>query len=216
MNYTSWGPQLAPIVGIVAVAFLLIAIWNTRNTQYGFLFSQFIRTWAQALSPVRFVHRGLWLNLSGVRDMVPLGKDRCTWTQADWRVQNFYLPAKNQTKARLTGVYGFIRSVETEQSIPILIDGMPPDQTHGIPGKSNFTISAIFPNSTPPREGWTIEDFWRNFGEFFLEFHYDGGNPIRVKFSRSQIQCNIQNRIENEERFFLSRKISGPRVERKQ
>jgi hypothetical protein len=86
---------------------------------------------------------------------------------------------------------------------------MPPEKTHGIPGKCEFWVRAVFPKSTADKEGYAIDDFWRHFGEFTFVFEYET-KKYEKTFSKRTIE-NLINKLKEDSNSALIPK-EAPRV----
>lgn len=133
---------------------------------------------------------GNFISLSSSRHSIGTSGDMMLYGDVEYRINQFLAIGKNNSNKPIKNVKGYIRSNKTNRTIPILLDGMPPEQTHGIPGKCEFWVRAIFPKSTPPKEGYTIEDFWMHFGGFTFVFEYDT-KKYEKSFSKKTIECLI-------------------------
>jgi hypothetical protein len=152
-----------------------------------------------------------WLNISGLSKMVETRGDTAIYTEPDWRITSLYFEAKNKRSTKIEKVKGYVESSDTKEKFDILIDSYKPEETHGIPANTDFKISAIFPRSTPDREGWTFEDFWSQFGAFSLHLDFDG-----IKMTKQFNQKEIQEYIDTYMDSLPKRKQGKPRIERKQ
>ena len=115
------------------------------------------------------------------------------YSDLEIRICQFFLQGRNQLEKPIDYVSGKIVSTKTNCSLPILLDGMKPEETYGIPGRCDFQMRAIFPRSTSDKEGYTIEDFWRHFGEFDFIFEYDGKKYVR-HFSEKEVKNFIDEK----------------------
>lgn len=137
-----------------------------------------------------------FLNLSSTREMIGTSEDMGIWGEIDYRIPSFYLRGRNNSKKPIKNkISGYIISTKTNLKFPILLDGAPPEQTHGIPGKCDFYVTAIFPNSKPPKQGYTVEDYWRHFGSFDFIFEYEE-KAITKHFSEKVVRSFLDKKIQ--------------------
>lgn len=129
--------------------------------------------------------------LSSSRHSIGTSGDMMLYGDVEYRINQFQVQGRNNSSKPINNVKGYIRSNKTNRTIPILLEGMPPGQTHGIPGKCGFWVRAIFPKSTPDKEGYTIDDFWRHFGEFTFVFEYES-KKYEKTFSKKTIESLIE------------------------
>lgn len=134
---------------------------------------------------------GDYVTLSSSRHSIGTSEDIMLYSDPEYRINQFQVKGNNNSKKPIDDVRGYIRSDKTNKKIPILLEGRPPDQTHGVPGKCEFWVRAIFPKSTSEKEGYTIEDFWRHFGKFTFVFEYDG-KRYKKRFKEKQIEKLIR------------------------
>ena len=147
--------------------------------------------------------------LSSFRDSVGTSEDMMLYGEVGYRIPQFQVKGTNNSKQPIEHVAGYIRSDLTNQRIPILLESRPPEETYGIPGKCEFWVRAIFPNSDGTREGYTLEDFWRHFGGFTFVFEYDE-KRFEKKFPKAYIEKRIDD-LKLEADSFLPSK-DAPRV----
>lgn len=193
---------------IFGLGIVLIFIDITRFL-IRFHFRCFIFSWLASFKGVKVDFCQRWLNLSSRSEMVGSRGDLGIWTKPDWRVTGVDFFAKNKLKRRLLNINGFIKSKETGMEIPLLIDGATLDAIESIPSNAPFRISARFPRSTQNQEGWTLDDFWNNFGEFNLSFKFNE-KKISKFFSQNEIEEKIKELMKEAE----PPPITGPRVQR--
>ncbi len=101
-------------------------------------------------------------------------------------VTQFYVEGKNKSTKPIENVHGYLKFDKTEETLPILINGINQKNTYGIPAKSTFIAQAIFPKSTRKRNGYTIKEFWEKFGSFTFNFEY-GDRKFQKSFSEKTI-----------------------------
>ena len=135
------------------------------------------------------------------------------YSDIDYRVYQFFMKGRNQFKKPINKVSGKIVSTKTNVMFPIWLNGMKPEETWGIPGSCDFSIAAIFPDSISPRQGYTIEDFWRHFGEFDLILEFDSKKYVR-HFSEKEVKSLI-DKIMKETANSLNPK-DKPRVKKRE
>lgn len=130
--------------------------------------------------------------------------------QEPW-VDSFQSHGRNNMDGPISRVSGFIRSDVTNAEFPIrfVIGGqrVPPEDTIGIPRKTEFDIaSEPFPSSDPRRRGTglTASRFLDEFATFTFVFEYDG-----KKFKRHFTNEEIWNQIV---KFQRTTQISVPTV----
>lgn len=136
-----------------------------------------------------------FLNISSQRHSKGTSEDIMLYGDIIHRISGFYIKGENNSRKPINNISGYIQSDKTNFVLPILLDGMQPEETYGIPPKCEFYVSAIFPRSTPELEGYTLEDFWRHMGAFTFVFKYDD-KEYRKKYSQKQIKSVIEKRIE--------------------
>lgn len=122
------------------------------------------------------------------------------------RVSSFQVTGSNNSRNRLEHVTGFIESKISGETISVLLDSMPPEETFGIPPKCDFRVTALFydPKDTRERasEGITAEDFLKRFGSFRFVFQYDGKKEthefseelVRTLLNKWRDEINPQSR----------------------
>ena len=160
-NLSSWiTPTTAQIVflvlGITTFGFIVFPYFNFRLPwRISWDFNEYI------------------VSLSSQRQSVGKSGDIMLYGDVEYRINGFQVKGRNNSKKPIESISGYIRSNNTNKTIPILLEGMPPEETHGIPGRCEFWVRAIFPKSTQDKEGYTIDDFWRHFGEFTFVFEYE-------------------------------------------
>lgn len=196
-NLPSWiTPIIAQIVflvlGIIASGFLVFPLINFRLP------------WR-----ISWDFSGNFISLSSQRHSIGTSGDMMLYGDVEYRINQFQVKGKNNSKKPIEDVSGYIQSNKTNRRIPILLESFPPEETHGIPGKCEFWVRAIFPKSTPEKEGYTIDDFWRHFGEFTFVFKY-GTKKFEKTFSKSSIE-NLIEKLKQEAESSLIPK-EAPRV----
>jgi len=107
-------------------------------------------------------------------------------------ITQFYVEGKNKSTKPIENVHGYLKFDKTETTLPILINGMDPKNTYGIPAKSTFIAQAIFPKVGKKKNGYTIRDFWEKFGPFTFNFEY-GGRKFQKVFSEKMISKFIND-----------------------
>jgi len=152
------------------------------------------------------------LALPSQRQSIGTSEDTMLYGEVEYRISQFQLKGRNNSKKPIEHVGGYIRSDKTNRKIPLLLEGRPPEETHGIPGKCEFWVRVIFPNSHGTMEGYTIEDFWMHFGEFTFVFEYDG-KKYEKQFTRKAIEKLI-NKLKEDANKGLKPK-DAPRVKMK-
>ena len=155
------------IVRIAVIAVLVWFYWKPLSSQFKKRFFRIL--WDESN----------FLLIFSNRHSIGTSEDIMIYNDLEIRICQFFLKGKNQFKKPVDVVSGKIVSTKTNRSLPILLDGMNPKETYGIPGRCDFEVKAIFPKSTSDKEGYTIEDFWRHFGEFNFVFEYDGKKYVR-------------------------------------
>jgi hypothetical protein len=126
--------------------------------------------------------------------MAGTSRDLVIWSEPEHRVAGIEFSAENSSDKSFPTIGGYFQSLRTNERFPLLLDGMPPEETHGVPPRCHFTVRVKFPNSAPPREGFTVEDFWRHFGEFRFLFTFDG-QQISRDFSRQEIEPRLNRAV---------------------
>lgn len=147
------------------------------------------------IAQISFDEKANFLNLFSTREMIGTSEDMGIWGEPDHRITSFFLKGRNNRKEPINRISGRITSTKTNLSIPILLDGMKPEETHGIPGKCDFYVVAMFPDSKPPKQGYTVEDFWRHFGGFDFIFEYDG-KTITKHFPEKIVRPYLERKIQ--------------------
>jgi len=108
------------------------------------------------------------------------------YNSPEFIITQFYVEGKNKSNKAVENVHGFLKFDKTEITLPILINGMDPKNTYGIPAKSTFIAQAMFPKPKKKKDGHTIKDFWEKFGPFTFNFEY-GGRKFQKSFSEKMI-----------------------------
>ena len=155
-----------------------------------------------------------FLNVHAQKHSVGTSEDMMVYGPIQQRVTSFQIRGRNNRKSPVDSVSGFIVSNKTNRKLPILLDGMPPEQTYGIPGKCDFYISAIFPSSDGRLEGYAPDDFWNHFGDFTFHFEF-GGKKYKKCFSKTLVQEFIESRIQQSTNG-LTPSTDRPRVKKKE
>lgn len=171
---------------IILACLILVAIWQFYPSIYLLI--------RQNLFRIDWTVEN-FLNLSSTREMIGTSEDMGIWGESDHRIPSFFLKGRNNRKKPINKISGRIVSTKTNLSIPILLDGMKPEETHGIPGQCDFYVAAIFPDSKPPKQGYTVEDFWRHFGGFDFIFEYDG-KTITKHFPEKIVRPYLERKIQ--------------------
>jgi hypothetical protein len=94
--------------------------------------------------------------------------------------------------------YGWPESIGTgtqsninNTKIPILLDSMPPEETHGIPPKASFSIRALFRDKNSEQEGIIENKFLNEFSDFTLVVNFDD-KKFQKRFSRNRVTRLIE------------------------
>lgn len=153
-----------------------------------------------------------FLNLIATKEPKSFSEDMVIWGETDYRVREFYLEGRNNLKYSIVKVEGFIRSRKTGLKIPILLDGMLPEETYGIPPKCDFTIRALFKRENDSKEGYPLDDFWRHFGEFELFLSFDS-IEVRKVYSEKKIKRLLELQKDAVDKNLAASK--KPRVKRR-
>lgn len=168
-------PTIDWVVRIAAIGVLTWVYWKPLSSQFKKRFFRIL--WNEEV----------FLTMSSQKHSVGSSEDIMIYSDLEIRVCQFFLKGRNQFKKPIEVISGKIVSTKTNRSFPIFLDGYKPQETYGIPGGCDFDIRAIFPRSTSDKEGYTIEDFWRHFGEFDFIFEYDGKKYLR-HFSEKEVK----------------------------
>jgi hypothetical protein len=168
-------PAIDWVIIIAVIAVLARVYWKPLSSQFKRRFFRIL--WDESN----------FLGIFTQKHSIGTSEDIMIYSDLEIRICQFFLQGRNQSKKPIDKVSGKIVSAKTNNNLPILLDGMKPEETYGIPGRCDFQISAIFPRSTNDKEGYTIEDFWRHFGEFDFIFEYDGKKYVR-HFSEKEVK----------------------------
>ena len=131
-----------------------------------------------------------FLNIGHQKRMAGSSEDMVIWSPIETHIAQFFIKGRNNRFSAIDSVSGELVSNLTNRKIGILLNGMRPEETYGIPGKCEFDIKAIFPNSPGSANGYTVDDFWKHFGQFTFIFRYDG-KEFKKKFSVGMIKKYI-------------------------
>jgi hypothetical protein len=98
-------------------------------------------------------------------------------------VNRFQVHGHNNLDEPITDMTGVWRSDTNGRTLPLLVTAgdkfLPPDQTSGIPAKTDFYIySGVLRSTNPPREGTVESRFFGEFGPFTLEVSYRGKKMV--------------------------------------
>lgn len=174
-------PAIDWVFRISAIAVLAWFYWKLLSSQFKRIFFRIL--WDEST----------FLTMFSQKNSIGTSEDIMIYSDLEIRICQFFLQGRNQLEKPIDYVSGKIVSTKTNCSLPILLDGMKPEETYGIPGRCDFQMRAIFPRSTSDKEGYTIEDFWRHFGEFDFIFEYDGKKYVR-HFSEKEVKNFIDEK----------------------
>ncbi len=80
----------------------------------------------------------------------------------------------NKSKSNILKISGHLQSNITGKRLPLTMEGMPPEETNGIPSGCRFFVQALFRDPTSPREGIVEERFLEEWRDFTFSFTADG------------------------------------------
>lgn len=205
-NINSYFPPLQKLLTSYSTSLLEVVLYVAV---FVFIISSVILLFKK-LSPLTWLNTP-FLSINSYRTLKGVSEDIAEYNEPIYRIRQFTLQGINNSTKPITTVSGYIQSETTSARLPVLLDGMKPSETYGIPPKCKFKIQAIFPSSTNDYEGYSIEDYWKHFGGFFLSLSLDGKTVFK-KYPKDKVENCINMRIKE---LDLPSE-NGPRVKKRQ
>jgi hypothetical protein len=98
--------------------------------------------------------------------------------------------AVNKSQKDIRSISGYVQSNVTGQRLPLIMEGMTPEETNGVPAQCRFFIQALFRDATSTQEGIVEEKFLQIWSDFTFVFTADG-RQYEYRFSPREVNAHI-------------------------